>query len=526
MVPDMRSSPGSRAACTRAAGLLPPMLLLALLIVACGSEPDRTSTPPAGEAGPIAACDALLLEEGPRARPVVLILADTLRRDRLGAYGGAARTPRFDAFASRNHLFTRATTQAPWTKPAMATLFTGRNPSSHGVLSHPELRQARDGELILESDALREEASTLAETLAEAGYRTAAFVSNPWMKAELGFAQGFDVFDDSFASNTTPGTLVSTAGVQWLRSLPEDGRPWFLYLHYMDPHAPYTAVDRQRMQEALPRLREDGRPLPRRSSRQIERLARDPGGRSWVRAGAPANLALMELVYDQGVERFDAALGLFLDRFDELPGSEAAAILVVSDHGEALFHRGWRGHGLGLHADETAVPVAARLPGVRGPSRVDCPLGLVDLRSTLCAYLGLDCDADDGTSLLDGGNERYLLVEGVKGKPGNRAILSGRYKLVVQPDGVPDGAVSDRTWEEALYDVVRDPEEERNLLREAEDPEQARAVARRLRAELERLSRPRRAEPAPRTRLDDPMRERLEALGYLDPSEDPPPDAD
>jgi len=512
----MRPHPRARAVRACAA------LLLGTL-AACGAGSRDDTPPPPGDAGPIAACEALERDGEPRRRPLVLILADTLRRDRLGAYGGPARTPHFDAFAGRNHLFTRVTSQAPWTKPAMATLFTGLRPSRHGVLSHPELRRAGGGELVLESDVLREEESTLAELMAQAGYRTAAFVSNPWMQAELGFAQGFETFDDSFASNATPGTLVSAAGLEWLRSLPGDERPWFLYLHYMDPHAPYTAVDRERMREALPTLRADERSLSDRAAQRIAHLARDPAGRPWARAGVPSNLALMELVYDQGVERFDDALGLFLERFRELPGSEEAAVLVVSDHGEALFHRGWRGHGMGLHGDETAVPFAARLPGLRGPSRVDCPLGLVDLRSSLCTYLGLDCEPDDGIPLLGGGGSRYLVVEGVKGKPRNRAIQNARYKLVVQPDGPPDEALPEAGPQRALYDLVRDPHEQRDLLTDGATSQDARAVAERLAAELERLADASAAPPAPTTRLDDPTRERLEALGYLDPSGPPAP---
>lgn len=492
-----------------------------LILAACGAEPRQTEAPPPGEAGPLAACDALHLEDEPRARPLVLILADTLRRDRLGAYGGSARTPRFDAFAAANHLFTRVSSQAPWTKPAMATLFTGQYPSRHGVLSHPEMRTTRKGERVLESDVLRGEVTTLAEILAQAGYRTAAFVSNPWMQSELGFAQGFETYDDSFADNATPGTVVTAAGAQWLRSKPRDGRPWFLYLHYMDAHAPYTPVAVERMQEALPSVRADDRSLSATSARQIRRFARDPRGRTWAGRGVPPNLALMELVYDQGVEDFDAALGLFLDRLAEIPGADEAAVVVVSDHGEALFHRGWWGHGEGLHADETGVPLAARLPGVRGPGRVDCPLGLVDLRPTLCEYLGLDCPGpSDGVSLLGEPGERYLLIEGVKRKPSNRAILNGRYKLIVQPDGPPDLASSGAARADALYDVLRDPGETRNLLEDPEAAEEVGVVSERLREELARMEALAPSTPAPRTELDRGTRERLEALGYLGSGDD------
>jgi len=508
-----RAASRRRARSPAARGRFAPAACAALLLAAAACGPGSGDVPPAGDAGPIPACAELRLEE-PRRRPLVVILADTLRRDRLGAYGGPARTPHFDAFAAANRLFTRAASQSPWTKPAMATLFTGLYPSSHGVVSHPELRGA-EGEA-LESDALGPDAVTLAEDLAAAGYRTAAFVSNPWLQAELGFDQGFQTFDDSFASNATPGPVVSRAGLRWLEAHAEGERPYFLYLHYMDPHAPYPPVSRERMREELERIRSDERSVPPHVARSIARQARDPRGVPWVRRGVPATLALLELVYDQGVERFDAALGLFLEGFREIPGSEEAAVVVVSDHGEALFHRGWRGHGFGLYEDEIGVPLAARLPGVAGPQTVGCPVGLVDLRRTLCDYLGLDCPGpDQGTSLLDPEGGRYLLVEGVKGKPGNRALRNARYKLIHRPDGPPPNSRPAAAARRALYDLVRDPEETGNLLAGG-GGEEARAVAGRLERALRETLAGLTAEAGTRTvPLDATTRERLEALGYL-----------
>jgi len=495
-------------------------VFLLLAAVGCDGEPEAASGPAAAEAGPIPACTALRLEGEPAPRPLVFVLSDTLRRDRLGAYGGPAATPHFDAFAEAHHRFTHAVTQSPWTKPSIATLFTGVYPSAHGVLSHPELRRwagEAEGEDVLESDVLSEEWVTLAEALAAAGYRTAAFVSNPWIQDKLGFAQGFATFDDSFAGNATPGTVVTRAGLRWGADLPDDGRPWFLYLHYMDAHAPYAPLPAGVLYENLEALRDDDRPLSPRAARQIARRSRRPGGGLWAQAGIPPRIGLLELVYDQGVIRFDRALGELLEGLGGLPGGDDAAVVVVSDHGEALFHRGWRGHGDGLYEDETAAPLAARLPGVSGPATVDCPVGLVDLRRTLCDYLGIECPGpDQGVSLLGGGEPRYLVTSGVKGKPRNRAIRNARYKLIVQPDGPPPDARGAAARPHILYDLERDPDESRDLLATEGNTAHAEAIFARLREALETAVPELEDGPSTeRVPLDDATRERLEALGYL-----------
>ena len=179
----------------------------ALLAAACSPAPD-----PVARTEPVPACTALAWDGVPRRRNLVLIVNDTMRRDRLGAYGGRARTPAFDAFAAGGFHLTRMSSQAPWTKPSIATLFTGLYPSQHGLLTHPALpepgqRTLRDHRE--ETDVLAEEAVTMAEVLRDAGYRTAAFVANPWMKRRFGFAQGFDVYEDTFVQGWhVPGALI------------------------------------------------------------------------------------------------------------------------------------------------------------------------------------------------------------------------------------------------------------------------------------------------------------------------------
>jgi len=396
---------------------------------ACARDESPPPAPP-----PEARCEPLERPEPAAPRNVLFVLADTLRRDRLGAYGGPADTPRFDAFAREHLLFTAAETQAPWTKPAIATLFTGLPPSAHGVVSHPKLRR---GSGMLRSDVLGADHHTLAESLAAAGYRTAAFVSNPWVQRSLGFDQGFETWDESMARNDAPGEIVTEAGLRWLREGKGDGRPWLLYLHYMDPHSPYHALDADTLEAKRAALAEDDRPLTDEARRDIARLARDPQRRRWAERGVEPSLALFELVYDQGVEHFDRAFGQLLEGVRRRADWADTAVIVTSDHGEALFTRGYRDHGRGLHRDEIAVPLAARLPGVATEGAISCPVGLIDLRATLCDYLGVPClGRDRGTSLFVpevAAPDRLVTSEAVVGRPRNRAVRDVRYKLLYEP---------------------------------------------------------------------------------------------
>jgi len=492
------------------------LLLLAVLAVGCSRE---QAPPPRPVEAVAPRCEPLARAAPPTRRSVVFVLSDTLRSDRLGIDGGPAHTPRFDAFAAGGLHFTAATSQAPWTKPSVATLFTGLLPSTHGVVSHPALR--RDGQR-LESDVLGVRHHTLAESLAAAGYQTAAFVSNPWLQRKLGFDQGFETWDESMADNATPGERVTAAGLRWLREREGDPRPFFLYLHYMDAHSPYHGVPAATLAARREALAADARPLTPDARREIASIARDAHGRPLADQGVEPSLAVMELVYDVGVERFDHAFGVLLDGLERRDDWGELAVVVTSDHGEALFERGYREHGFGLHGDEISVPLAARLPGVPTRGAISCPVGLIDLRRTLCDYLGVECLGDDqGTSLFSpdaAASDRLVVSESVVGRPHNRAVRDARYKLLFEPDGSaavePGGASGSPV---RFYDLADDPGETHDLAAEGV-PEPLRERFERLRTAAEASSAGPRAE-AETTGLDDATRRRLEALGYLDPAD-------
>ena len=496
----------------RVAAVSLALVLPAAFGIACGPSLDPTAAlaPPA--------CDALSRTAVPDDASVILVLNDAMRRDRVGAFGGSARTPRLDAFAAEHLIFRAASSAAPWTKPAIASLFTSAHPSQHGVLTHPGAEWSKSASP--ETDALSDAFDTLAEVLRRTGFRTAAFVANPWMEPGFGYEQGFERYDASFARWDAPGADIVDAGLAWLSELQAHER-YFLYLHTIDSHLPYGRLTDADLQAA--RENPDPRPLPPEAQRYVRGI-RAHDGRTLFVHDVPASLGLIETAYDRGIEAFDQALGQLLDAADTHPALARAAVIVTSDHGEALFERGYGNHARALLQDELAIPLVARLPGVE-PERasIDCPIGLVDLMATFCHYLGVRCpDGLAGRSFLRGGPEakpRYVVSEGVPRFPDHRAVRSARYKLVHAPGGpsVEGLGLPDMTPDrpDALYDLATDPAETRDLLAARFPGRDARKIARLLRRGLER-DRPREDARPTRAPLNADAQERLRALGYLD----------
>jgi arylsulfatase A-like enzyme len=514
----LRISPTSALACR--ARLAVTLLLLAAtshMGVGCADEVETGLDGESEIELTAPACDTLSLEDVPSDASFILVVNDAMRRDRAGVYGGPARTPRFDALAREGLLFSRAIAPAPWTKPSIAALFTSLYPSQHGVASDPELRGSFGvfrQEDLTRADVLPAEFVTLAERLRDAGFRTGALVANPWMRRPFGFDQGFDHYDDSFSSWDAPGSEVSRMALAWLDEL-DDGERFFLYLHYVDAHRPYGRLARNDLSVAESAA--DPRELSETAEKYFRHAIALEDGTPVVNAGAEPSVELLERAYDRGVENFDTALGSLLDGLARHPAWPRTGLMVTSDHGEALYERGYGNHGGGLFDDEAAVPLVARLPGVapkRG--RVDCMVSLVDVMPSLCAYLGLECEGDlQGVSLFGSpaSSRRLLVTEGVMNRPSHRAVRGERWTLLYEPEGRRDGLQDRSAW--SLYDVQDDPALRRDRLAGRPDAEATRVLA-----HLRQGLRDAVAEmPAPERRtapVDPALAERLRELGYVE----------
>jgi arylsulfatase A-like enzyme len=467
-------------------------------VLSCGdADPELRGEP---------RCDQVRLAAPAEGTSLVLVVNDTMRRDAAGVYGGSARTPHFDRFAREHLLFRNAVSQAPWTKPAIATLFTSLHPSQHRVASDPQMRDDKQrARPLLEVDVLARHFVTLAEVLRDAGFRTAGFVSNPWLEGRFGFAQGFDLYDDSFAAWGASGEAAVEAALAWLAQR-EPGQRFFLYLHLIDSHRPYGRIDPRDAEDLRRRTAGDPAPVGRDGELILDDMT--------LADGTPLRAA--------GFRPSRALFRRFLEPLEASAAWKRTAVVVTSDHGEALFERGYGLHGHGLYDDEAAVPMAVRLPGAEPQTgSVECLVGLVDLLPSFCEYLGVPCpEASQGWSFVrvgegrPDGARRFLVTEGVMQRPRHRAIRNRSFKLLYEPGGRRDGRKRETPY--SLFDLARDPGERFDTLEDlygSERTERAFAV---MREALIRAVAPTEAQPAERVPVDPALRERLEALGYLE----------
>ncbi len=449
---------------------------------------------------------------------VVFILVDTLRADRLGCYGDQRRlAPLFDEVAAEGVLFERVIAQSPWTLPSVASYFCGLYPTVHKVTSYEAaLRSARSaGSVRYFSDQF----TTLAEILRDHGYQTAGFSANPFVTAKFGFAQGFEHFDSSFASNDTRGDVVNQAALRWLEQR-DPQRPFFLYLHYMDVHDPYKA-DAKYVEPLIAAVEQ------RAGKRKLTQAERKRHVRYFAKSARayqtnPRHRALFAYAdywvarYDSGVGQINEFLDVLRRRLQGMGLWDDAFVILVSDHGEALGEHHIWAHGLSAHQDQLHVPLILRWPGhLPAGRRIAQTVRLFDLMPTLLEEIGLPVPGGlQARSLAplirgEGGQWPPALAEAVKEAPQNKVIVQGPWKLL---------AWLDRNRFE-LYNLDDDPHEQTNLADHYPDRvAQLRALLDAQLAENQRLGR---GIKATSREISAQERRRFQALGYLE--EDHPP---
>ena len=405
-------------------------------------------------------------------RPNVLIVTfDTTRADHIGAYGFAdARTPVVDGLAAGGVLFENAYSSVPLTAPSHSTILTGKFPMANGV---------RDNGLFV----LGPEQHTLAEILKERGYRTGAAIGGFPLLAKYGLGQGFEFYDDRltptfesaltsprkrdpFAFEERRAARVNEAVFEWLSRLKKD-EPFFLWVHYYDPHRP-----------------------------------NDPP--------VPYDQLFADKTYDGEIAYTDESLGTLLGRLKRDGRFDDTLVVMTADHGEGLGEHQELTHSYLLYESTLHVPLVMRGPGVAAGRRVAGRVRLVDVAPTVLDALDIPIPADmQGRSLepmLSGAPPpavaRTHYAETLSPRLSQnwgelRALFDGPWKYVHGPK--PE-----------LFDLSSDPRELRNLV--AARPEQAAAMREALVAFLKANSPPGGSRMSP---VDEETRVRLQALGYL-----------
>ena len=270
---------------------------------------------------------------GKTIRNVLLISIDTCRADHLSCYGYTRlATPHVDALARDGVRFTSVITPFPMTLPAHCSMLTGSYPETHGV-------QGNFAHLAASN-------VTLAKAMRSAGYQTAAFVGGFPMSSQFGVGQGFETYDDQFPVPKSAGLErerkaeeVSRLGMAWLNS--HGSQPFFLFLHYYDPHYPYDPPP----------------PFPE--------------------------------TYDGELAYVDGWIGKVIDKLRDLGLYDNTLVVLVGDHGEGLSERGELEHGFLIYQNTLRVPMIIRVPGGPSGARVDENASLVDVVPTVLGFTGL-----------------------------------------------------------------------------------------------------------------------------------------
>jgi arylsulfatase A-like enzyme len=395
---------------------------------------------------PAAACS-----RGPQPRNVVFITLDTMRADRLPAYGfDAVATPTLDRLAAEGVLFEEAFAAVPLTLPSHATLFTGLYPPRHSVHDNAGAPLAADSE-------------TLAEVLASQGLVSAAFVSSAVLAPGRGMDQGFNTYslgtnECSGASRSRrPADEVVDESLDWLAR--HASSPFFLWIHLYDTHAPIRV------------------PL------------------DFTLAHADPYLAA--IAYE------DSQIARVVDYLEERGLLDETLIVVAGDHGESLGDHGEDSHGLFVYDEVLRVPLIVRGPGI-APARVSAAVRLVDVMPTVLDLFGIRSTSLDGvslTNLMAGAEEAPREVYAESRYPQRfgwanlRTLRAGRWKVIEAPR--PE-----------LYDVAADPREQRNVF--DGNRHVAAALINRLRSEYKPHE-----TASPSRVVDGAMADRLASLGYV-----------
>jgi arylsulfatase A-like enzyme/Tfp pilus assembly protein PilF len=386
---------------------------------------------------------------------VVLITLDTTRADRLGCYGAErAATPHLDSLARAGVRFDEAISPTPLTLPSHASLMTGMVPRRHGVRNNALFR-------------LGDEPVVLADVLRRNGYRTAAFVSAAVLDRITGIDRGFDVYDDSvrvgpreaFNYEERAASQTTDAVLGHLGDLSE---PFFLWVHYFDPHLPYVPPE-------------------------------------------PFRGRFPDRPYDGEIAFMDDQIGRLLDAVRARSGS--LLVVVAGDHGESLGEHGEDAHGIFIYQATQRVPLIVAGPGVPRGKTIDQRVGLVDVAPTVLDLLGLpplpDVDGRSFAPVLRGETldtsvyelESFFPTYAYGWSP-LRGLVRDDHKYIDAP----------RT---ELYRLPADPNEKRNLL--PDEDERASSMAEELEAVVEGDTG---TPPVVDAELEEQKR-RLESLGYV-----------
>jgi arylsulfatase A-like enzyme len=438
--------------------------------------------------------------EGPN---ILLFTWDTTRADHLSPYGHSVDTPNLQALADRGVTFENAVTAAPQTGPAHLTILSGRYPTSHGVVAN--------------GTNIGPQPAMVANTLQAAGYQTGGFVAAFPVHERFSFGQGFDVFDSDFSPivglhelapirafdavilrnlpRERRGDQVNTRAIRWLNSVDDSRAPIFSWIHYYDPHGPYTPPNEynEMYTDGDPSTAGDPLALPHFWS---------PDQR------AITDTDYLTAQYDAEIAWTDKLFGEVVDAINTK--TRDTVIIVTADHGESLTEHGVLfDHGDDLYDPSLLIPLIISAPGVTPGTRIACQTPSVRIAPTILELAGYADDINrDGESL----------VNVLMGKP---CIETDAFASTVSeriPNPPVDHALRRRDFKfidkerknDELYNLQQDQKEQHNLHDTADNA----AISAALKAVLDQR---RAGSTAPiAAEMSDDVINMLRDLGYVE----------
>jgi len=417
-----------------------------------------------------------------------VISVDTLRADRMGSYGYSRKTsPHIDDLLARGARFADARTVEPLTAPALASMLTSLPPHEHG--------STRNGLRV------RPELPSLPKVLRRHGYRTGAFVGS-WTLQEKLWAMGnhFDHFEAVLNRARWLGMVkreataedLNEASLEWFSEQLEEGTsgPVFLWVHYVEPHAPYL----------LQRV-------------YMNQIGASPDGDNYSDSNK----------YDSEIAYVDFQISKLLEAVETLAARENTLVLFVSDHGESLGEHGYWGHGRHLYEPTLHIPMGIAWPGHVEPKVVGAPALIIDLAPTVVGLLGIEVpdffQGTDWSKVFAGAasepHDRVTLYQAHRGSVGAREDQTKvREKGLLEVARLEDGKkeiLRVTNNRRRIFDLTSDRGELENLI-----PEQS-AMSAGLQTWVDRVMAGLvLADELPPPSLSEEDMEALRALGYLE----------
>ncbi len=361
-----------------------------------------------------------------RVKNVIIVMSDALRADRLGCYGYHRSTsPVIDDLAARGIFFKNAYSQAPWTAPSVASLFTSLYPRAHRT-GHP---RSRSGYLV----HLGESYVTLAEVLAEHGYKTGAIANNPAISGSIGFGQGFDSYDNNeVIPPDKPTEPTYQEVIEWLQGNADER--FFFFWHIIDPHWPYCPPPEFDLFTSSSYEGKYNKCLSSSKASDYAGARAFPEGRKDIRR--------INGLYDGDIRYMDFQVGKLLEALEKMGLSSETLLVFVSDHGESFFEHGHFGHAIPMYEENLHIPLII-YPGRDVECTVENSVEMVDVFPTVLEILGVKRPASvQGKSLMPliekGKGEwadKLVYAEGPQSVE-RKSIKSRRFKLIWGPKGV------------------------------------------------------------------------------------------